>query len=79
MSSTYNKDHYKVLPLYLRNELELAIQRYSSEPWFEEAWNLYRAKVLTLANVRLDTPALYFQKEAKSHEKVFSETQGVLH
>ena len=77
MSNMYKKDHYKVLPLYLRNELDLAIERYSDEPWFSEAWAAYRAIVLTKANVHLSTPALYFQKEAKKYEKSLGQDQKV--
>lgn len=71
MSTTLDKDFYKIIPGYLRNEMEKNIQRFGNEDWFEEAWNEY--KYLLQSSVgHFPSPNLYFeQKRNEAHYKKY--------
>lgn len=82
MSSTFNKDFYTYLPLWIQNILDMKILLYRDEGWFETAWNRYRDACYKVKMRDIPDPDRFFssvENEFHSNGDTFEErTKDIL-
>lgn len=79
MLSSFNKDFYAFIPIWMQNKLDMKILLYGKEGWFSRAWDTYRKKCLTFSKDDPEDPDIFFAKaEGNKVELVASDDDGVI-
>ena len=79
MLSSFNKDFYTFIPIWMQNKLDMKILLYRKEEWFSRAWETYRKKCLTFSKDDLEDPDIFFAKaEGNKVELVASDDDGLI-
>lgn len=76
MSNTYDKQLYVNFPKYMRVKLDLLIETYGEEPWFENAWKEFMDFARFCIDVNRYPDVDWFFEEAKKNEIVAKDETG---